>query len=802
MSDVLGFWAAAMSLAVLALPVAHRFFRRFPDAGAGFAPALGLALVSALYFLLRVADLLPFGRGGYIGAAAIAVVIACAAAGHDRAFVPAVRRAWPAMFAMAGLFAFAFFSFVAYRSYVSYIAGTEQPMDFMYLNATLASPEYPPHDPWLAGERASYYYFGYVQVGVLTALGGAPASTGYGLGLAWTFAAGATGIASLAAALARWNLRRRRRTLVPAAAGLAVVILLGSATMGGAFEAFAAHGRANETLFEAARMEWRISCQVEDRDFCFPGPPGDRATSWYPTESFFGWAFGLTRTIPGTITEFPVFSFLLGDLHPHVTAIPLVILVTGLAVATWRGRRPLDLLVLRRRPFEAIVVALLLGALAFQNAWDVATFSGLFAAAVFARNLRVLPAGRALVGAAGYLLPLGIIAFLAYLPWLLDFSSQASGLRPYAGAGTEPAHAILLFGPVLLPSLALLALLKPRDWRAVVAVAPLTAWLVLLPLGAWVFLARRYDVLDAALDARQAHGWVTLGMYGACVLVLSSAAVALARRRSPLVPLAAVAAGGALLYFGAELLLIRDIFFGSAPRLNTVFKLTYQAWILLSAPAAVAIVLAVARRTAVPGLVAAPGVAAVLVSLVYGIMAVPNRTEGFEARTYLDGLGLLRDVDPAEYAITRWVDAHVPPGDSIVEATGRRWARNPQGELVITEASVDYTDAGRISARTGRQTPIGWYFHEIQWRGATDANGFRFTQRQDLVDRVYTAESPGAALAALAELEADYVVVGRVEQNRYPPGAMPDFDSFLDLRFESGGLKVYAVPFSRRVATS
>ena len=82
-----------------------------------------------------------------------------------------------------GLFTLAFFAFVSYRSYVPDIAGTEQPMDFMYLNATLTSPEYPPHDPWLAGERASYYYFGYLQAGILTASAGVPASTGYNLSL-------------------------------------------------------------------------------------------------------------------------------------------------------------------------------------------------------------------------------------------------------------------------------------------------------------------------------------------------------------------------------------------------------------------------------------------------------------------------------------------------------------------------------------------------------------------------------------------------------------------------------------------
>ena len=40
-------------------------------------------------------------------------------------------------------------------------------------------------------------------------------------------------------------------------------------------------------------------------------------------------------------------------------------------------------------------------------------------------------------------------AAILYLPWLLDFSSQAGGLQPYVGAGTRPAHLLLQFGPLL-----------------------------------------------------------------------------------------------------------------------------------------------------------------------------------------------------------------------------------------------------------------------------------------------------------------------------------------------------------------
>ena len=112
----------------------------------------------------------------------------------------------------------------------------------------------------------------------------------------------------------------------------------------------------------------------------------------------------------------------------------------------------------------------------------------------------------------------------------------------------------------------------------------------------------------------------------------------------------------------------------------------------------------------------------------------------------------------------------------------------------MTGERVDYSDAGRVSARTGLQTPIGWRGHENQWRGATPAWQAEFARRQDLVDRVYTARRPADVLAALDELGAAYVVLGRTERSRYAANVLPDFESFLDVAFESGDVRVYVRP--------
>ncbi|MCC6382191.1 MAG: hypothetical protein IT304_06755 [Dehalococcoidia bacterium] len=799
----MAFWAVALLLGLLALPLAFALLRRLPDAGAGLAIPLGLLFAGYGYFLLRTLSVLPAGRGGDLLTVALLALLGAAVAGRDRRFATTLRRVWPAAVAGAGLFTLCFFAYVAFRSYQPDINGTEQPMDFMYLNTTVNSPDYPPADPWLSGHRASYYYFGYLQAGLLTSASGVPPSTGYNLSLGYTFAAAATAAASVAFALGRWLLGRHGRPWVPAVAALAVVMLLGVGSLAAIWELLAAHGVYTHWAYRLAGLEWLLPCSPgQAADTCYHGVL-PRTAAWYPTQFF--WWFNDTRVIPRTITEFPFFSFLLGDLHPHVMSIPLALLSLGLSAAVWRGRSPLTL-ASHRRPATLLALGVVFGALAFQNAWDVLTFTGVLTAAVFVRNLRLLTPGRAVRGTLGYVAALVLVAVVAYAPWYVDFRSQASGFYAYVGEGTQPNPAFLTFGPLWLAAVVGLTWTVRRgDWPNLPDVLLGSLWVPLLPFLGWILLAAVQGNLNDAAAARGLPGWITLAAYGVTLWLLVAAFAVNVRARRSAAPVLGLAAVAVLLLFGAELFYIKDVFSPSAPRLNTVFKLSYQAWILLALAGAALLVgglRAALRQRTLPAWLAAPAAAVLAAGLVYPVAALPNRTEGFDKDTALDGLAFVARYDPAEFALIRWVEQNTPPDAVVVEASGRVWRRDRNGALTLVDPSVDYTDAARVSSRTGRPTLVGWFFHEIQWRGDTTPNRAEYQHRQELLDSVYTSGDPAAVLSVLRTAGARYVILGRVERQRYPADALPPFDAFLDTVFTSGDLHVYALPVYRVVRTS
>jgi uncharacterized membrane protein len=167
-------WLFVIELfSVLSIPIAYRAFSRLPDRGYAFSKPLGLLLVGFGTWIIGLTHTIPNSRWTVLLAILIVGYVSWLAG----------RRIWPeikqsirehasVILAVELLFIAVFLGITLLRASITDISHTEQPMDFMFLNATITSPFYPPNDPWLAGETVSYYYFGYLMIGAVTMLTG------------------------------------------------------------------------------------------------------------------------------------------------------------------------------------------------------------------------------------------------------------------------------------------------------------------------------------------------------------------------------------------------------------------------------------------------------------------------------------------------------------------------------------------------------------------------------------------------------------------------------------------------------
>ncbi len=213
-------------------------------------------------------------------------------------------------------------------------------MELAFINAILRSPAFPPFDPWLAGYAISYYYFGYIIVSMLIHLSGVPSSIGFNLGIAMWFA-----LTALAAYGVLYNLlsgilsRGNRTESGRKAAGwalMAPLFILIVSNLAGLLDVLHARGifwqRNQQGVLESDFWQW-LGIQEFDQ-------PPPEPLSWTPKRTYWLWwrgsrvlqDFNLVNQREEVIDEFPFFSYLLADMHPHVLGMPFVLLATGLAL--------------------------------------------------------------------------------------------------------------------------------------------------------------------------------------------------------------------------------------------------------------------------------------------------------------------------------------------------------------------------------------------------------------------------------------------------------------------------------------
>jgi len=208
-----------------------------------------------------------------------------------------------------------------------------------------------------------------------------------------------------------------------------------------------------------------------------------------------------------------------------------------------------------------------------------------------------------------------------------------------------------------------------------------------------------------------------------------------------------LAAGALACLLGAEIGVVRDEFAGGQyERMNTVFKMGYQAWLLLAVFGAVALAAARAWLPLVPRtawLLVATGL--VGVSLAYPVAATYASKEAFKDDPTLDGRTWLARTAPGDIAAIDWIHERLPGDAVVLEAVGD-----------------DYSLLGtaRISTYTGRPTVMGWEGHELQW--SHDIG----TRRSD-VKTLYTSRDATAVRALLDRYGVDYAVVGPIERSTY-----------------------------------
>ena len=891
-------WITLAGVAIL--PLALRMLSALPDGGYTLARALGMLIVTWIYWLLGSYGFLENTGGGIV--LTWLLVMAASLALHFRARDRQLFSNWwrenRSLVVVAELlFALLFIGWALYRAHQNGLAGTEKPMELAFLSATQRSSSLPPNDPWMSGYTISYYYLGYVMSSVLSTLSGISSTVGFNLTVASQFAL--TGLSTFGVVYnlvrsrssasfsnRRAQFKSRMAAMCTAVLGILIMLMMGNFQFA-LIELPLASRSAPQSYFEF----WRTQ-KLPDFDFVEYQPEYGAGLNLDTSTWNHWWWFNASR-VPSDydlndrltgiqpIGEFPAFSFVLSDNHPHVLSLPFAVTVVGLM---------LNLVLWRREPpaGHLLLYGVAVGGLAFLNAWDAPTLLFGLLGAEALRRLMTSETGRLAlrdwIALLKFAATLALIAGAAYLPYFVGFRSQAGGVLPNLLHPSLFQRFFLMFGPllVILSAYLLVECWRGRaarrlNWRlglkvglgllagmyalmillsVVIAIsnpsAPITGNLsssqqltsetvsqlaqrrleygltsILLLLGIGIVVARLMPSKDSAAKSGEvAFNWVSYPSATGFVMLL-------------------VGMGLCLTLF-CEFFYLKDNFH---VRINTVFKLYYQAWMLWSIAAAYGLYsILIDRGLPSPNFVLRLALGtlfavSILAGLLYGVVATHHRAwiesgrqfaserqrysppgewehanrqvhneEIVERGTILYSRVSLADASESDLlraeagglALFAESDIVIQAPLTLDGAAGLLQFDDQQviycldelvgaADAVVAEAvGQAYNVAfGRVGTLAGIPVVLGWENHERQWRGATyyDIAGSRASDLKEL----YTRHEMSDVKHILEQYRISHIMYGTTERQQYGSLGEEKFLDNLPVVCESGNSRIFRV---------
>jgi uncharacterized membrane protein len=640
--DILSLWGVTLFIGWVSQPVTYIFFGRLSDRGYSIAKFLGVLCISYIAFLGATLNIFPLNRTTFN-------IIVCLWSGFNLALLFFKRRQssefriphppsrFPQILGIEAAFLL-FFIFWAYiRSHEPEIYSIERFMDFGFIKALFNTRTLPLYDIWFSGEVLNYYYFSHFIAFLLLTLASVAPESGFFVLVAWMFALLVINVYRVGADMLSFlslKTKSLNKSVLFCTGSLSVFSVVFAGTFYGA--------------------KWMLNV-LNSAFLNLPQP-----SFWYAEP---------TRNIPGTITEMPIFSFLVADLHPHVWGLLNGVLILSLLIALWKknsNTQETDKSVLRWNNGSVWLLSFLLGVAYMTNSWDVITL-GLLTVTVLSGIYYRTVKWRLFL----FFLLIPVFAYITALPWSLFFKA------PLTGIGKVPD---------VSPLIAWLLFWSPK------------AGLIILFFGFLLvraFKKWRYRKQDAGFKFIFPVPHLCVSLAAFCLLIFME------------------------LFFFKDILVKGEWF-----RANTVFKITMQVWLwtgVLSGSMMIGLIIK-SERTLSKCLAVLMIVLMLLAQSVYPVRAVWQATLVNKERTGLNsGLNWWKKKYPYDYAAYQYlfsVAKNLPVNDRI-----RR---------IVEAEGESYTDVSRFSVFLGWPAIIGWPIHEWTWRGSYEKVGTRRTQVKEI----------------------------------------------------------------------
>ena len=722
----LEWWFYLFLLGIVFYPLTKAIFKKFPlDYGYPFAKTLAIIFTSYSIYLLSLLKILPFTRLslflilGILGIVNLIIFKKIKNNRHNK--YPKAKIFFLVVEEIIFFFSFLFLTFI--RGQEPSIRGLEKFMDFGFINSILRSKYFPPLDMWLSADNINpkgypinYYYFGHLTGAFLIKLTNFPSSVGYNLILSTIFAQGITLVFSIVINLV--FLFEKKITSLR----LIFYGLLGSfiVNLGGNLHTIyvLTSGYHNDQPIPF----WQIfsHCNTLFPQFC-QSLGKSLTTYWYPNA---------TRFIPFTIHEFPSYSYVVADLHGHVFDIPFVLTTLVIIILIFLNLTP------NSSPFTKFIkINLLEHLLKKKNIFLKNLYHYLSLVIYYSLKLR-------------YFFFLGFLIAINYMTNAFDgpiyFLLSAIVIILIFGFSFKSLYSLLIiifsffiftlpFSSHFRPFVSGIGVNCSPDFLTKIAkfkfflfekgncqISPF--WMLFVLWGFFWINFAIFLFLKVKVFNKKSISNIQQLILNIIFLLFSY---------------------GSFLVLIPEFFYIKDIY-PAHFRANTMFKLGYQAFIMMGIASSMVFYLIKKSKKSLFIIIYS---LLFIFIFIYPFFAFPSYYGKLDKTPQLDGSQWLKDFYPQDKEIIDYLNKNIKNQPVIIEAQGD-----------------SYTDYERISSYTGLPTVAGWWVHEWLWRGSADVVGKRIAD----VVLLYESKNIEETMKIIKKYKIKYIIVSQLERQKYP----------------------------------
>jgi YYY domain-containing protein len=703
-TSFLNWWVTVAILGIFFMPITALLFAGFNDKGYLFSKVIGIAGGGYIMWLFASLHIFKFTATACIICAGIGLLINIAVL----AVIKRKRRKenkpffeWTKLHNQVlnrilteeVLFLAVFLLFTYIRGFKPEAFGTEKFMDYGFMTSMMRSDYMPPQDFWFSGSLLNYYYGGQYLATFLTKLSFIKVEDGYNIMLMMVGTFAVVLPYSLVNNMIHKYLSEceKHSRIIPALCGAIAGI--------GVCIAGNMHYPTFQWFEPLVRKFFGIEAATKEYWF----PDATRFIGYHP------------ETHDKTIHEFPCYSFVLGDLHAHVVNIMFVITLLGLLFAWMCARRAAkdQVLPLWKEIFSPQIVAIsfFIGLFHTTNYWDFPIYYVVSGAVILFTNLIVYNFKRK---AAVITMLQGISVFciseVVCLPFTIMFNKIST--EPLLAVNHTPLNQlIILWGLPVFVVISFLCFMVANDRRK-----------------------RRAEAIE---DESVRRSELFLFMESLTITDLFAITIGLCAIGLVIIP---------------EIIYIKDIYSGDYKRANTMFKLTYQAFIMFGICFGYMMVRLLrfgeSRRQKITAVIClllfATSVCYVqnAVNAWYGNIFHINKYKGLDCTAFLE-----TDTDyKNDVGAIDWLNENVT------------------GMPVVLEANGDsYTKYERVSVMTGLPTVLGWRTHEWLWK----SDEAILDERAADIETIYTSTDEEQVKNLLTKYNVSYIYVGKLEKDKF-----------------------------------